>query len=207
MQTVDIDKAECESILSSIKYSIGLINSTLAIQATDKNILSFDLLLSSVPSIAEIQNSLRSSLVSFRVIGTWVCAMGLYKDGNINAQQRLKVCMFLASGLTIIDETIKDSSSKGIIQNLVDSMRVDLSVEYATHLIDITKYADAYKYLYKAKKLKWKDTNNLVEKCTAMLGDQVPLDDSDISQRSLSDGQLLLRGKPPLRSVEFRLVS
>jgi hypothetical protein len=204
---IDIDKHECESILSGIKYCIGILNQVNSLSSLDKQYFSISTLTESMSSIPEIQQSLKSSVVSFRVIGSWICAMGLHKESKKDVDQKLKVCMFLASSLAVIDETIKESSTKGIIQNLVNSIRVDLSVHYACYLMDITNYTDAYKYLYKAKKLKWKDQDKIMDTCAKMLGEEnIPLDDSNITQKSISDGKVLLKGKEPFKFVEFKAI-
>jgi len=203
----DIDKQECESILSSIKYSIGILNHINALSSLDKEYFSLNTLSESMSAIPEMQKSLKSSVVSFRVIGSWICAMGLHKESKNDVDQRLKVCMYLASSLVIIDENIKEGETKGIIQYLVNSIQVELSVQYACYLMDITNYTDACKYMYKAKKLKWKDHQGLMDTCFKMLGaENIPADDSNIGQKSISDGKVLLKGKDPHKFVDFKAI-
>lgn len=205
---IDIDSSECESILSSVKFTIGLINLLSKLKKEKIEGFSFDTLVTSVPQITEIFDCLFSYLVSFRVLGCWVCSMGLFKNQRNNIDTRLKVCTYLASALAIIDDASSNEANvMKLISELTNSIRADVSVFYAEYLISIANYSDAYKFLQKAKLLKWKDKEKLLEVCTKELKERIPEDgDTNVTKKPLSDAKILLKGKEPIKYAEFKLL-
>lgn len=206
IKDVMIDSTECESVLSCVKYTIGLVNKVKELNDEEKTNVSLSKLINSLQSIDNIMKCMNNYLITLRILGCWICSIGLQKSKTQTIETQRRSSEFLASCLLMIDELESENEKKGLINALVDSIRVDLSITFAKELMGYNNYESAYKYLLKAKSIGWKDTDGLMKECEGILGDRIPTDYTNIEEKPLSDSKYLEKGKSPMKMIQFKLV-
>lgn len=206
----DISSRECEMFLSSVKHVIGLINK--AIEPTEKvELFNYNQFMHNMDSFKHlVTKRLPVHLSMFRVIGCWLCSIGLSKKENVSADTVRTIASNLASALVIVkDGKETESKSNGLLSALCQGITVDMYIQFSDLQMMYNEPEMAYKYLLRAKSNGWNpesDSKKRLKLCTEALNNKLPTDTDVMDKKPSADGTLLKKGKPPLQTVQFKLL-
>lgn len=202
MEQNEINAAECEVILSNVKFTIGLINKV--IEPTErKDLFSYSQLVKNVEIIQTIIDRMATYLDVMRVIGCWLCSIGMHKGEVESAENKRFISMYLGSALAIIEESKEGSS---LMTAMKTGITIDMYIQFAELQMMYNEPELCHTYLKKAVDLGWDIKNSKLSKLyeeTMVSIYYVANDNTDA--KPTADGKILKKGKPPVRHAEFKL--
>lgn len=202
MDDNEINASECEVILSNIKFTIGLINKV--IEPTErKDLFSYAQLSKNMECIQTILDRMSTYLSVMRVIGCWLCSVGMHKEETETAENKRFISMYLASALAIIEDSKEETS---LLIAMKTGITIDMYIQFAELQMMYNEPELCHNYLRKATELGWDVKNSKLSKLYGeTMISQKSVAKDNVDTKPSADGKILKKGKPPMKYAEFKL--